>query len=202
MKTLCDALGSLTLDKGLKNILNRNSTLRYEVSKLLGCDTTSPTEDDIILKKKLLNCNSLCEYCETKEASTKDHYMALVKNELPTQYCNDIWNIIPCCTTCNSSKGGKSFFEWRESGMQQRKKKTKSKNPFKHMDIEKANRIQAKFVEYDKAFQERHIQKVYPKELNETLASITPFLIELQKQVYVHKQNTQYIRACDARAQA
>ena len=52
-----------------------------------------------------------CIYCGDK-ASTTDHFKPVVAlNGLPTGYCSDAWNVVPCCITCNSSKSNDS---WRK----------------------------------------------------------------------------------------
>lgn len=53
----------------------------------------------------------VCAYCLQK-ANSSDHYHALVKNQKPTGYITDISNLIPCCSSCNSSKGSTKFEDW------------------------------------------------------------------------------------------
>lgn len=93
----------------------RNSTIIYEISKSLGKLTLSKdyiSDEDIELKNNILNNNSICEYCEKNKATTNDHLYPFVKDKMPTDACDDYWNIIPCCTSCNSSKGGSLFNDW------------------------------------------------------------------------------------------
>lgn len=48
-----------------------------------------------------------CAYCNSKRKITQDHFVPLSKGG---EYTHN--NIIPACTSCNSSKHNKSFFEW------------------------------------------------------------------------------------------
>ena len=48
-----------------------------------------------------------CAYCGKEKILTQDHFVPLSKDGEYT-----INNIVPCCKSCNSSKGGKYFSEW------------------------------------------------------------------------------------------
>lgn len=51
-----------------------------------------------------------CVYCGGR-ASTVDHFRPVIsRNGMPSGFCDDLWNIVPCCPTCNSSKGNQ---HWR-----------------------------------------------------------------------------------------
>lgn len=50
-----------------------------------------------------------CVYCG-EPAQTTDHFRPVVALDgMPTGYCSDAWNVVPCCTTCNSSKSNMSW---------------------------------------------------------------------------------------------
>ena len=71
-----------------------------------------PTEEEFYqMYKKLKLEPSKCAYC-LNEATTTDHLKPLVKNGLPTGYITNIKNLVPCCSSCNSSKGSKNFSDW------------------------------------------------------------------------------------------
>lgn len=62
-----------------------------------------------------------CAYCDKESKLTQDHFIPLSKGG---EYTNN--NIIPACTSCNSSKHDKDFFEWyptHESYSKQRENK-------------------------------------------------------------------------------
>ena len=67
-------------------------------------------ERDIIIKYDGIHC---C-YCRKNEAKTGDHFHPKIINGKPSMYGDDIANMIPCCSPCNSSKGGKLFLEWNK----------------------------------------------------------------------------------------
>lgn len=59
-----------------------------------------------------------CVYCGDF-AETRDHLRPVMRRGMPTGYCNDDWNIVPCCATCNWSKGNSTWrqFMARRTGM-------------------------------------------------------------------------------------
>ena len=52
-----------------------------------------------------------CAYC-LGEGTGKDHLKPLVRNGMPTGFITAIGNLVPCCSSCNSSKGAKEFKDW------------------------------------------------------------------------------------------
>ena len=50
-----------------------------------------------------------CAYCGREAAST-DHINALVNNKTSSGAITEIYNLLPCCSSCNSSKGKKTFW--------------------------------------------------------------------------------------------
>lgn len=66
-----------------------------------------------------------CAYCGEK-ATEWDHIHSIVSKGAPSWYIDEIENLIPCCPSCNSSKGGaerngKSLDEWmRGKGFENR----------------------------------------------------------------------------------
>lgn len=52
-----------------------------------------------------------CAYCGAK-ATSADHIYPLVDNCKASGNITEIYNLIPCCSSCNSSKGNKLFDVW------------------------------------------------------------------------------------------
>lgn len=52
-----------------------------------------------------------CAYCGG-EKTTWDHMRPLVVNHRPTGFISEIANLVPCCGTCNSSKGNQPWRDW------------------------------------------------------------------------------------------
>lgn len=72
----------------------------------------NPSEEEVKTSYMLLEIQEgQCAYC-LGEGNSKDHLKPLVKNGMPTGYITEISNLVPCCSSCNSSKGAKSFKEW------------------------------------------------------------------------------------------
>lgn len=71
-----------------------------------------PSEEEITQSYKELELEpGQCAYC-LHTGNGKDHLKPLVTNGLPTGYITHINNLVPCCSSCNSSKGSKSFIDW------------------------------------------------------------------------------------------
>ncbi|MFP3890974.1 hypothetical protein [uncultured Ralstonia sp.] len=56
----------------------------------------------------------VCVYCRA-EATTWDHLVNLVKDGKLNGYGHQLGNLVPCCSPCNSSKGGADFREFVRS---------------------------------------------------------------------------------------
>lgn len=98
--------------KSIQNLLkNRESTLRYEIGKSI-TKTAALPDVRVDVRKRLLHLDGFCEYCRKNEAVTLDHFNPVIKDGLPTGYCNDTWNMVPACSACNSSKGNRNCLEW------------------------------------------------------------------------------------------
>lgn len=52
-----------------------------------------------------------CAYCG-QPAGSADHIDALVNDKSSSGSITEIYNLLPCCSFCNSSKGKKTFEEW------------------------------------------------------------------------------------------
>ena len=69
--------------------------------------------EEIKLRNSLLKGE--CVYCGD-EAKSKDHFRPVVSmSGLPSGYCDDEWNIVPCCITCNSCKGNRHWLSFMRS---------------------------------------------------------------------------------------
>jgi hypothetical protein len=60
--------------------------------------------------KQLLACKpGRCVYCNAR-ATSMDHFRPILDGKgFPTGYGSDPWNLVPACSTCNSSKGNKHW---------------------------------------------------------------------------------------------
>jgi hypothetical protein len=77
------------------------------------CRPALPQE--LKLKAKLLPAPGECVYCGDATAGRDHFYPVVGLNGLPTGYCEDIWNIVTACPTCNSSKGNRSWLAFMKS---------------------------------------------------------------------------------------
>jgi hypothetical protein len=57
------------------------------------------------------------------EVNTFDHLNALIKDKKPTGYFTEPGNLVPSCTSCNSSKRNKKWEEFLEIAISNSKKK-------------------------------------------------------------------------------
>ena len=54
-----------------------------------------------------------CVYCGEK-ATHLDHLFPLVIDKLPSGFCSEPTNLVPCCGNCNQSKGAKMWYEYMD----------------------------------------------------------------------------------------
>ena len=68
-----------------------------------------PDNEEVKRRRVLARLTGHCIYCGDA-AHTTDHFQPVVALDgMPTGYCSDAWNVVPCCTTCNSSKSNMSW---------------------------------------------------------------------------------------------
>ena len=96
-----------------ETVRSRESTIRRAVFKnMIPWNTPTDKEIEESLEKLKMNKNDIrCVYCGEK-ATTLDHINSLVENKKPTGYINEIANLVPCCQSCNSSRGNKYWKDW------------------------------------------------------------------------------------------
>jgi len=64
---------------------------------------------EIAMRRKIVKNEDVCVYCGD-DAGTMDHFRPVIeKGGMPSGFCDDQWNIVPACLTCNSSKGNKHW---------------------------------------------------------------------------------------------
>ncbi len=96
---------------GKSNLKNRSSTINNAFAIAI-TPYLPPSSDNLDWYYDELGINpDQCGYC-LQESNSVDHIRPLVRKGLPTGYITNIYNLIPCCSTCNSKKGAKDFQEW------------------------------------------------------------------------------------------
>jgi hypothetical protein len=73
-----------------------------------------PTEEEILEAITILGMtvdDVRCTYCGDAK-TTWDHLRPLVVNRRPTGYITEIANLVPACSTCNSSKRNENWRAW------------------------------------------------------------------------------------------
>ena len=79
-------------------------------------DNSNPAQ--VKLYRSFIRTDDNCVYCGDA-ATAMDHFRAFMQSHgRPSGFRNDMWNMVPCCITCNSSKGNRSWrvFMSRTSG--------------------------------------------------------------------------------------
>lgn len=56
--------------------------------------------------------HNLCVYCMTNTANTVDHVVSIVQDGRLSGFGNTADNLVPCCSSCNSSKGSRKWDQW------------------------------------------------------------------------------------------
>ncbi len=99
-------------------IINRASTIRNSfvhavIPTMIDDYKKEEIKNKFFKKYKESETDLECIYCGDK-ATSWDHFRPLVVDKKPTGYISDIYNFVPACSTCNSSKGNKKWDEWIE----------------------------------------------------------------------------------------
>lgn len=95
----------------------RTSTLSHAFASALAM---SENYDETVLIERLLilgqepNQPLRCVFCQA-DARTIDHLNGLVENSRFTGHGHVIGNLVPCCETCNTSKGSKPWRDFANS---------------------------------------------------------------------------------------
>lgn len=139
-----------------KKLKGRLSTLRNELAKDMTPPPRKLDKREIILRHLLLNLNGTCEYCgvslnkKNDKNSGGDHFFPVIHEGKPTEFCDDPWNIIPACSTCNSSKRNLTWKEWLTSEV--------DGNPVKRMTSDQKEQLFEKLQRYE-TYMVRYCQK-------------------------------------------
>ena len=89
----------------------RSTTLRREyINLVLGGKYKLDSKTKEYYKKYGIDPER-CVYCGDKTTSL-DHIYSTVKEKLFTGYTNELKNLLPACSSCNSSKGNDDWEEW------------------------------------------------------------------------------------------
>lgn len=134
-------------------VKNRIGTLRYEISKSIIPKPEELSIEEKQIRARLLELeNGKCIYCKGECGNgVGDHFHPMVRNMEPGEYCNDDWNVVPCCVRCNSSKGGKHWKEWLTSNHTAR-------SPISKMSNFEISELYNRLSQYDEEMQ-KHCQK-------------------------------------------
>lgn len=114
-----------------------NDTIKSRTSTVAKSLATSiiprinPTEEELEQVKKFFSNRDgtlQCAYC-SGIATEWDHFHPLVRDSKPTGYITDIYNLVPCCSKCNGSKGNKDWRDWLEKDSTNRSPKGRGISP-------------------------------------------------------------------------
>ena len=90
------------------NVQRRVGSTRHELMRQLPPVPCQISPEITQEKSRLLSSEPLCVYC-TKPATTSDHFEPLVSNGVPSGVIPTEIEVVPCCSWCNSSKGGRTW---------------------------------------------------------------------------------------------
>lgn len=89
-----------------------SSVTKSFVGGIIPC--VKPTDEEVNQALEVLDMTAetvCCAYCG--DPSTEwDHLNPLIRDKKPTGYISEIHNLVPACSKCNQSKGGRSWREW------------------------------------------------------------------------------------------
>ncbi|WOF74371.1 HNH endonuclease [Parvibaculaceae bacterium PLY_AMNH_Bact1] len=94
-------------------VQSRNSTINSQFSRAIA---SYDRFDEEVVKEAILALGQdpsrdlVCVYCRNP-ASGWDHLYGITRNKEYTGFGHQMRNLVPCCASCNSSKGNK---DWRD----------------------------------------------------------------------------------------
>lgn len=100
----------------------------------------TPTEEQVLEVLEMLGMSPdkvECAYCGGR-CTTWDHFNSLVDNSIATGYFSEIYNLIPSCESCNSSRGNRYWRDWMLSDAPRSPKTRKVpdlENRIKHIEV-------------------------------------------------------------------
>lgn len=101
------------------SVTNRASTLYSEVLRVMmrrmeQKNSAPKTSTPVNTTKHVsdVHFNGTCVYCGMNEANTLDHVVSIVCKGKLSGYGNSPDNLVPCCSSCNSSKGSRPWKQW------------------------------------------------------------------------------------------
>ena len=138
--------------------------------------TIVPTKDEQEKFLRVLEIENTkqCVYCGGT-ATTWDHFRPLVRNKRPTGYINEISNMVPACSTCNSSKSNSDWQSWLNAET----KDSLIKRGFKKDYLDK---LRERLTNYENEFKPRNILVLLEEIWNDKCEKIrTRVIHEMEK---------------------
>lgn len=90
----------------------------------------NPSDEEVEKVLRILGMDKngpVCAYCGDKYTQW-DHFRPLVVDKEHNGFISEIANLVPCCSTCNSSKGNKNWEDWIRSDAKRSPKTRKVKD--------------------------------------------------------------------------
>jgi hypothetical protein len=117
------------------------------------------------------NAELVCVYCDDRPADTWDHVTGLVKDKRYAGHGHTLANLLPCCSRCNSQKGGKDWHDFLASTIPDEAKRAA-----------KIAHLEGYLARYGReAFGHEDITRLLPEEMRE-LAAIQARILELMRE--------------------
>ena len=131
-----------------------------------------------IISKNLVELDKenayICVYCGKDKANSWDHIRPLIVDKRPSGFIHEISNLIPACSSCNSSKGNKSVDDFFRTS---KRLKKLSKDVLE----ERKKKVQA-YIDY---FEKKHgVIKISVDELPSDIANELEDYIESLEEIH------------------
>ena len=169
------------MPKPVKITARTSSITNAFVNGIIPCQY--PNESEILGALEILEMKSdhvVCAYCGNPN-NQWDHLEPIVENQRPTGYISEIYNLIPCCSVCNSSKSGSNWFKWFTGDAKQN---PKNRNI---VDLDKRIDIIMKYEKWCKSKRTKlDFEKIVGKKLWEEHWKNHDILIEKMREFQIH----------------
>lgn len=141
------------------NVQRRVGSTRHELMRQLPPVPLPVNPDTVKEKEEMLLFTGKCVYCACP-ATTSDHFEPLVSNGIPSGIIPTDVEVVPCCSWCNSSKGGRSW----QSHMQRLKKLGKLADE----ELEERMKVLSDYA----AFRKKHEQRWDVNQFNDVVSRL------------------------------
>lgn len=130
-----------------------------------------PTPQQLTEYKQIIKRMDLCVYCGDA-ATSMDHFRAIMRFKgRPSGFCDDMWNMVPSCVTCNSSKGNRPWLTFMN--------RTTGKSPLARGVDPRQHRRRLKTLQHFEIAGRKYVQRWSVQKFGAALDALRLYMIDV-----------------------